>query len=599
VNSGTTSAAIFDFTIPEGAQGAKGDQGDQGLPGDPGAPGSAATVDAGTTTTVPFGDPATVTNSGTTSAAIFDFEIPQGEQGVPGDPGDPGAPGAAATADAGTTTTLAPGSPATVVNSGSTSAAVFDFGIPEGLKGDQGDPGDPGTPGAAATIAAGTATSVPYGDPPTVTNSGSSSAAIFDFEIPEGPQGDPGPPGAGGANGYYGSFYDTTDQPILVANTAQVVTINSTYGSLGVSIVAGSQITFANPGTYNLTFVAQVSNIANSQESATFWLRFNGSDYPNSATVVSLQPRKNVTTPSTQLVTVSVTGTATVAGQYVELWWLGSSTDISLAEGPASVAPPYPEQPSMIVSVLPVMFTQLGPAGPAGPGVPTGGSAGQFLSKIDGTDYNTQWVGLAASDVASGVFATARTGATVGVPSARIAGGNVIASPLISGATTGTTVAVALGAMYLTSAIRSGAVPTLGFHVSATNLTAGQGVFVVNYLRDEATDLPSTLNWAQFVTVGTGTGGTFVTGTALTVPPGSFLGILNPSTNSGTVTLQAAQPTVGPMVLMTLTNRFALIALSQGATAPADVSAYTLSSGGGATTFAPSQTCPWVLGRVS
>ena len=32
-----------------------------------------------------------------------------------------------------------------------------------------------------------------------------------------------------------------------------------------------------------------------------------------------------------------------------------------------------------------------GPQGPAGPGVPTGGTAGQFLTKIDGTNYNTDW----------------------------------------------------------------------------------------------------------------------------------------------------------------------------------------------------------------
>lgn len=32
-----------------------------------------------------------------------------------------------------------------------------------------------------------------------------------------------------------------------------------------------------------------------------------------------------------------------------------------------------------------------GPQGPAGPGVPAGGTAGQVLTKVDGTDYNTQW----------------------------------------------------------------------------------------------------------------------------------------------------------------------------------------------------------------
>lgn len=35
-----------------------------------------------------------------------------------------------------------------------------------------------------------------------------------------------------------------------------------------------------------------------------------------------------------------------------------------------------------------------GPQGPAGPGVPAGGTAGQFLQKIDGVDYNTDWVTL-------------------------------------------------------------------------------------------------------------------------------------------------------------------------------------------------------------
>ena len=35
-----------------------------------------------------------------------------------------------------------------------------------------------------------------------------------------------------------------------------------------------------------------------------------------------------------------------------------------------------------------------GPAGPAGAGVPAGGTAGQYLQKIDGVDYNTDWVTL-------------------------------------------------------------------------------------------------------------------------------------------------------------------------------------------------------------
>ena len=59
----------------------------------------------------------------------------------------PGADGAAATIAVGTTTTGAAGTSASVTNSGTTSAAVFDFVIPKGDKGDTGDPGAPGTDG--------------------------------------------------------------------------------------------------------------------------------------------------------------------------------------------------------------------------------------------------------------------------------------------------------------------------------------------------------------------------------------------------------------------------------------------------------------------
>lgn len=51
-----------------------------------------------------------------------------------------------------------------------------------------------------------------------------------------------------------------------------------------------------------------------------------------------------------------------------------------------------------VAGVYGVVVNIIGPAGaagstgPAGPGVPVGGTAGQVLSKIDGTNYNTQWV---------------------------------------------------------------------------------------------------------------------------------------------------------------------------------------------------------------
>ena len=49
--------------------------------------------------------------------------------------------------------------------------------------------GDKGDTGNTATIAVGTVTSVAYGQPATVTNVGTSSAAVFDIEIPKGQDG--------------------------------------------------------------------------------------------------------------------------------------------------------------------------------------------------------------------------------------------------------------------------------------------------------------------------------------------------------------------------------------------------------------------------
>lgn len=67
---------------PAGPEGPEGPAGPAGVPGAPGTPGQAATITVGTTTTVPPGTPANVTNTGTAQAAVFDFDIPQGEPGV-------------------------------------------------------------------------------------------------------------------------------------------------------------------------------------------------------------------------------------------------------------------------------------------------------------------------------------------------------------------------------------------------------------------------------------------------------------------------------------------------------------------------------------
>lgn len=153
---------------PQGLQGPKGDTGPKGATGAQGPQGIQGPVG-------PTGA------TGATGAT--------GPQGPAGKDGKDGKDGAAATIAVGNTTTLAAGSSATVNNSGTSSAAVFNFGIP---KGDKGDKGDTGASGSAATVAVGTVTTGSPNTPASVTNVGTSSAAVFDFVIPKGDKGDAG-----------------------------------------------------------------------------------------------------------------------------------------------------------------------------------------------------------------------------------------------------------------------------------------------------------------------------------------------------------------------------------------------------------------------
>ena len=54
-----------------------------------------------------------------------------------------------------------------------------------------------------------------------------------------------------------------------------------------------------------------------------------------------------------------------------------------------------------------------GAKGDTGAGVPTGGTTGQILSKIDGTNYNTQWIATPATGVTSITAGSGLTGGTI------------------------------------------------------------------------------------------------------------------------------------------------------------------------------------------
>lgn len=228
----------FSFGVPVGKTGATGPVGPEG---------KAATISAGSASSLAYDASPTVDNSGTSSNAVFDFGIPKGMPqkvgiagipptsiaGSPVKPGDlwlddnslqlyvyykdpssdeywvsvsrMGEQGPAATVAVGVTTTGSPGSNAEVTNNGTSGAAVLNFKIPRGDKGDKGDKGDngsnstvPGPPGTAATVDVGTTTTLNPGESASVKNAGTTTSAYLEFGIPRG---EAGPTGATGSTG--------------------------------------------------------------------------------------------------------------------------------------------------------------------------------------------------------------------------------------------------------------------------------------------------------------------------------------------------------------------------------------------------------------
>jgi len=148
----------------------------------------------------------------------------------------------------------------------------------------------------------------------------------------------------------YGQFYSLQTQSGS-ADTAYAMKYEVSNGTSGVSITNNAsglptRITPTNTGVYNIQFLTQLGNTANSDITFDIWFRINEVNVPNSNTKFSL-----IRSLGSGLYAVAASNFLTQinAGQYVEIMWsCGASTGQFEYLGTQST-PTRPATPSIIL----------------------------------------------------------------------------------------------------------------------------------------------------------------------------------------------------------------------------------------------------------
>jgi hypothetical protein len=181
------------------------------------------------------------------------------------------------------------------------------------------------------------------------------------------------------------------------------MTVNNVVGENGISVVSGSQITFTSPGTYDIQFSAQFHNNGGggSGDTVQIWFRKNGIDIPDSATRVSVPTNNPYVVPAWDFMDNFA------AGDYFQIMWSTDNANISIDHNTAVA--PAPNIPSVIITVMQVMYNQLGPTGATGVQGATGPSGATGLTGDTGA------TGIAGPTGATGVQGATGGSATTDV----------------------------------------------------------------------------------------------------------------------------------------------------------------------------------------
>lgn len=144
----------------------------------------------------------------------------------------------------------------------------------------------------------------------------------------------------------HGSFYDTTTQTNPVANTVNLMNVNSTYDAAETVFSISkdtNRIYVSETGVYNIAFSAQLDKTGGGATDVFIWLRTNGNNLAHSATKIVIDgPNNEIVAAWNWVITMQ-------AGDYFEIAWQSPDTNVILLAAPASGN--IPEIPSVIITV--------------------------------------------------------------------------------------------------------------------------------------------------------------------------------------------------------------------------------------------------------
>ena len=141
---------------------------------------------------------------------------------------------------------------------------------------------------------------------------------------------------------------DNTDQSIVSATAAQVITFDTDVHHYGINRTSSSRFTITKEGSYLITFSAVVLS-GTAGKKCSIWMRKNGDDVDDSSTYYTFKSANANT-----IVTVTFIYHFDI-GDYFELWWWGNDTGIKLDYTAAvalnpGVTPAIPACPSIIMT---------------------------------------------------------------------------------------------------------------------------------------------------------------------------------------------------------------------------------------------------------